>query len=351
MSTHTAIHFCDGTVNPVMGCEGCELLPSRAALLRELAASLAPRLQVPVEEMRLIVRARALVIEARGPTGDLALLTGIATGALGEGHTQADVSTVVRHATRDCRCYAAALTERYGGTNHGFPAAFREIAVFPGRMATAARSGDLFGRRHPDKRWLDGYPRIWFISDMGDALCLDDFEYFRREIIEVVTSEGGRRHIWLWITKRPGAMAEFYRWLQERGIEWPQNLMPMTTVTSAATLNRVALLCQVDARMRGLSVEPLVGPVTLPLEGIDWVIVGGESGTNARPFDIRWAEDIRRQCDQAGVAFFLKQLGARPVRGGQAIRLDSSHGSDWLEWPEELRTRAVPNAFREVTIR
>ena len=108
-------------------------------------------------------------------------------------------------------------------------------------------------------------------------------------------------------------------------------------------LPRVDILRQVPAAVRFLSVEPLLedlGP--LDLSGIHWVIIGGESGPGARPFDIDWAEQIVIQCKEQGVPVFLKQLGAAPIQvfGGLVpirLNLKSKKGSDEAEWPSHLR--------------
>ena len=86
------------------------------------------------------------------------------------------------------------------------------------------------------------------------------------------------------------------------------------------------------AAVRFLSVEPLLGPIpNLPMEGIDWVIVGGESGGHRRPMAAEWAREIRDQCQAAGVSFFFKQWGGRtPKSGGRAL-----DGRTWDEMPVE----------------
>jgi hypothetical protein len=81
--------------------------------------------------------------------------------------------------------------------------------------------------------------------------------------------------------------------------------------------------------------------------GIDWVICGGESGPHARPFNLAWAESLQDQCKSAGVAFFMKQLGSKPVRDiGDAdncpLKLKDRKGVDPSEWPESLRVREFP---------
>ena len=145
-------------------------------------------------------------------------------------------------------------------------------------METAAGWSDLQGKKRPEEPWLDGLPRLIFVSDMGDSLAgRVDFQYLKTEVVDHALSEKGSRHIWLWLTKRPNRMASFSDWIQESGLNWPDNLVAMTTVTSSLTINRVHQLQRVRCKYRGLSVEPLWEEVELPLEGIDWVIVGGES--------------------------------------------------------------------------
>jgi protein gp37 len=136
---------------------------------------------------------------------------------------------------------------------------------------------------------------------------------------------------------------------------------------------RIPLLLKAHAAVRFLSCEPLLGPITFEDERlgwlapfhetdamlrrtprVDWVIVGGESGPGARPFDVQWARSLVAQCRDAGVACFVKQLGARPFDGRSTDdKLDAdprswitplldSHGGDPEEWPEDLRVRAFP---------
>jgi protein gp37 len=243
------------------------------------------------------------------------------------------------------KCYAGSLHSRYS-SNKGYADNFDRLERFPGRMQTAASWGDLRGKPRPEEPWLDGLPRLIFVSDMGDSFAGGvDYEYLKTEVIDIALSEKGSRHIWLWLTKRPNRMASFSDWIQESGLNWPDNLVAMTTVTSSLTINRVHQLQGVRCKYRGLSVEPLWGQVELPLDGIDWVIVGGESGTSARPFDLEWARSLREQCITSKSAFFVKQLGANPIDQGQALNLSDRHGGNWDEWPSDLRIRQMPNSF------
>ena len=182
---------------------------------------------------------------------------------------------------------------------------------------------------------------------MGDALSSKElFPFLRREAVHI-SSEMGSRHIWLWLTKRPGNMRIFAHSMGG----FPANLCAMTTVTSAKTLGRVDQLREVPAACRGLSIEPLwerLVPGKLDLKGIDWVIVGGESGARAtaRPFQLEWAEELREHCRHQGVAFFLKQVGSNPFWKGEPLALADKHGGDWSEWPEGFRVREFPEQFR-----
>jgi hypothetical protein len=104
--------------------------------------------------------------------------------------------------------------------------------LYPGRVANAATWDLLELKEVKDKPWVKELPRLIFISDMGDALSKSvPFDYLREEIVGNISSSAGRQHIWLWLTKLLGRMAEFATWLHERGIPWPHNLVPMTTVT------------------------------------------------------------------------------------------------------------------------
>ena len=105
------------------------------------------------------------------------------------------------------------------------------------------------------------------------------------------------------------------------------------SVENADALPRVDHLREVPSTVRFLSCEPLIGPLDgIELDGIDWVIAGGESGPNYRPMDINWARGIRDACADAQVAFFFKQWGGRsPKAGGRLLE-----GREWNEFPMEL---------------
>ena len=246
-------------------------------------------------------------------------------------------------------CYAGKSHERKHGRNIGYAAKFEIVETMPGRMAEAARWSDLTGRRRFEKPWLNGHPRTIFISDMSDALCDGvDFSYLESEVVATVMSRAGARHRWLWLTKRTARMAEFSDRLGERGIVWPENLWVGTSVTSQAVAKgRIEPLLKVGTQdtVRFISLEPQFENVDLTpwLDRLDLVIQGGESGSRAEaaPFDLAWARDMREQCRASGTAYFLKQLGSRPV-GENLEAVHDPHGGESDEWPKDLRVRQVP---------
>ena len=93
-------------------------------------------------------------------------------------------------------------------------------------------------------------------------------------------------------------------------LPWPPNVWMGVSVEDARVMHRIDALRQTDAQIKFLSLEPLIGPLPdLALSGIDWVIVGGESGPGARPMEKKWVIDIRDRCAEAEVPFFFKQWG------------------------------------------
>ena len=139
---------------------------------------------------------------------------------------------------------------------------------------------------------------------------------------------------WQLLTKRPENIRRMVppKWMDE----WPRHVwIDTSTETQEWADRRAAELVRIPASVRFLSVEPLLGPIpVLPLDGIQGVIVGGESGSQARPMEEAWARDIRDQCANAGVAFFMKQLGGR------------SNKRDTLDQiPEDLRIREFPRGI------
>jgi len=159
---------------------------------------------------------------------------------------------------------------------------------------------------HPDlldvpRRWRQA--RIVFVNSMSD-LFHDDIPlaYIQRVF---ATMRDCPHHTFQVLTKRSERLAELAAQLP-----WPSNVWMGVSVEDAHVLHRVTDLQSVPAAVRFLSLEPLIGPLDrLPLEGIHWVIVGGESGPRARPMRKDWVVSLFRQCRTARVPFFFKQWG------------------------------------------
>jgi protein gp37 len=131
-----------------------------------------------------------------------------------------------------------------------------------------------------------------------------------------------------------------YRWK----LPIPNLHLGVSVENQAAADERIPWLIKTPAEVRFLSMEPLIEPVFLGrqnLKHISWVIIGGESGPNARPFNLEWARSLRDQCQEAGVKYFLKQLGSNPWDKNQKLKLQDRKGGNIEEWPENLRIREV----------
>ena len=178
---------------------------------------------------------------------------------------------------------------------------------------------------HPDLidlplRWKK--PRKIFVNSMSDLFHQEVPDDFIRQVFR--TMNQASHHIFQVLTKRPERVAAM-----AHRLNWTPNIWMGTSVENMRVIERVAHLRQVPARVRFLSCEPLLGPLKLNLDGIHWVIVGGESGPGARPMDGRWVREIRDQCIEAGVSFFFKQWGG--VRKDKTGRL--LDGRTWDEMP------------------
>jgi protein gp37 len=167
-------------------------------------------------------------------------------------------------------------------------------------------------------------PRVVFVNSMSDLFHARVPLKFIHEVFEVMAATP--QHTYQVLTKR----ARRLRRLAPE-LDWPPNVWMGVSVEDSAVLDRIENLRLVPAAVRFLSCEPLLGPLPqLPLEGIHWVIAGGESGPNARPMDRVWVEDLRDQCASAGIPFFFKQWGGRtPKAGGRDL-----DGRTWDDMPE-----------------
>lgn len=150
-------------------------------------------------------------------------------------------------------------------------------------------------------RWKS--PKRIFVNSMSDLFHKDvPFEYIDR-VVDVMRR--AHWHEFQLLTKRADRLEEL-----DSRIDWPENVWLGVSVENQQYVSRIDHLRATGAATKFLSVEPLLGPIVqMNLSGIDWVIVGGESGPGARHMLREWVTSIREQCEDAGVAFFFKQWG------------------------------------------
>ncbi len=170
-------------------------------------------------------------------------------------------------------------------------------------------------------RWRK--PRTIFVNSMSDLFHEQIPDKFVRDVFEVM--ERAHWHRYQVLTKRPERLATLGSQLP-----WPEQIWLGVSVESERYAHRIDLLRESGAAIKFLSLEPLLEPLpNLKLDGIDWVIVGGESGPGARPMAEDWALEIRNQCQEAGVPFYFKQWGG-VFKKRQGRELD---GRTWDEMP------------------
>lgn len=166
-------------------------------------------------------------------------------------------------------------------------------------------------------------PRVIFVNSMSDLFQEEvPLEFIRRVFDTMVACP---QHTFQILTKRSERLLELSAFLP-----WPANVWMGVSVEDNRVLQRIHDLAKVPAQVRFLSCEPLIGPLEkLPLNGIHWVIVGGESGPKARPMNAAWVESIHQQCQQGDVAFFFKQWGGiRKDKTGREL-----HGRTYDDMP------------------
>lgn len=160
-------------------------------------------------------------------------------------------------------------------------------------------------------------PRLIFVNSMSDLFHKEVPLSFVHRVFEVMRNTP--QHTYQVLTKRSKRMADL-----APQIDWPPNVWMGVSIESERYAFRLDHLRSVNAAVRFVSAEPLLGPLSdLDLRDIQWLIAGGESGPNSRPMDEDWVLDIRDQCERAGVAFFFKQWGGRtPKAGGRELEGD-----------------------------
>lgn len=309
------------------------------------------------------------------------------------------------------RCYAERIAGRFSGKGQKFEGFARGLSRDYHGQSGAARTNGTWrwtGRvelvqekldeplrwRKPQKVFVNSMSDL-FHEELGDEAMAAVFGVMAaapQHTFQVLTKRPERMRDWMaWIAVRPSGLLSIpyapklvcaghaqaltdRHWTVPNAAEWPlPNVWLGVSVEDQATADqRIPLLLQTPAAVRFVSYEPALGPAYFgsvwsaergvhfdALRGssehrvkVDWIIVGGESGPGARPFDIAWARDVVEQCKAAGTACFVKQLGARPMLNGRVIEspralIRDRKGGDPAEWPIDLRVREFPVAVKE----
>lgn len=220
-------------------------------------------------------------------------------------------------------CYAERFSERFRGTpGHPFEMGF-DLTLRPERLDQPLR-------------WRA--PRMIFVNSMSDLFLKDVPNEFIARVCD--TMERAHWHTFQVLTKRSSLMRDFLRRRYPRTIG-PLHMWFGVSIEDGSKKSRIRHLQETPAGVRFISIEPLIGPMgKLNFTGIDWVIVGGESGPGARPMDIEWVREVRDQCLESGVAFFFKQWGGpRPKSGGREL-----DGREWSQFPYPPASHAIAAA-------
>lgn len=291
-------------------------------------------------------------------------------------------------------CYAEGVARRFAGSGQPYEGLVRLDRE--GRPKAQWNGTVRFVPEHlaDPLRW--SRPRMVFVNSMSDLF----HERLAFEEIAAVfgVMAGAPQHTFQVLTKRPARAREFFGWYEgssgagasayaamheamARGLdvepdddpEWPlSNVWLGVSVEDQRTADeRIPVLLSLPAAVRWVSYEPALGAVDFSGEhggsdwlgdrrddspgevGIDWLVVGGESGPGARPFDVAWARSTVAACREADVPCFVKQLGSYPVvrhpmdpTSFVPAALTHRKGGDMSEWPEDLRVREWPEVTR-----
>jgi protein gp37 len=189
-------------------------------------------------------------------------------------------------------------------------------------------------RTHEDQlnipySWKHG--KIVFVNSMSDLFHPGVSTEFIQKVFAVMNDNP--QHVFQVLTKRAERLLEIHKFLK-----WTHNIWMGVSVENQKVVDRIEFLRKTRAKVKFLSCEPLIGPLhNLKLKGIDWVIVGGESGHKPRPMKTEWVLDIQDQCEQIGTAFFFKQWGGRSKKKNGRIL----NGKTYDEMPEIYQQNSI----------
>jgi protein gp37 len=223
-------------------------------------------------------------------------------------------------------CYAKTFAERWRGVpDHPYEQGF-ELRLWEQRLEQPLR-------------WKR--PRVIFVNSMSDLFHEQIPFDFVRKVFDVMVR--ANHHTFQILTKRDGRLAEL-----APDLPWPTNIWMGVSIENRRFVHRADRLRLVPAAIRFISAEPLLGPLeSLDLDGIDWLIAGGESGPQHRPVEAEWLRSLREKCQRDSVPFFFKQWGGRTSKSGGRT-LD---GRLWDEMPSPALHRDSFDELQEGAIR
>lgn len=213
-------------------------------------------------------------------------------------------------------CYAKTFAERWRGIpGHPYEQGF-DLRLWPERLEQPLK-------------WKRS--RLIFTNSMSDLFHEEVPLDFIGQVFEVM--EHASQHIFQVLTKRHERLAEI-----ASELPWPTNVWMGVSIENRRWVRRADYLRDVPAAVRFVSAEPLLGPLEgLNLDGIDWLIAGGESGFRHRPIQEEWVTDLRDQCRSEKVAFYFKQWGGRHAKAGGRLL----QGREWSQMPTSPTGRSV----------
>lgn len=217
-------------------------------------------------------------------------------------------------------CYAMAFAERFRGVaGHPYEQGF-DLRLWPERLALPLQ-------------WKK--PRRIFVNSMSDLFHADVPDEFIRGVFDTMVRAD--QHVYQVLTKRPQRLARM-----GASLPWPKHVWIGVSIESNEFAWRADFLRKVPAAVRFISAEPLIGPIDrLKLDGIHWMITGGESGLGHRPCNPEWVREARDHCLSEHVAYFHKQWGGRTSKiGGREL-----DGRTWDEMPVIEREKNLSLAF------
>jgi protein gp37 len=228
-------------------------------------------------------------------------------------------------------CYAERFAERFRGVrDHPYEQGF-DLKLWPDRLGLPLR-------------WTT--PRMIFVNSMSDLFHEQVPDDFVLKVFQ--TMERATLHTFQLLTKRSSRLADWtaarYALAPTSGKRmWPRNVWAGVSIEKELYSSRISDLQRVPAFTRFVSLEPLLGPMNLDpkrLQGIHWVIVGGESGCSARPMDPEWARGVRAACAKVGVPFFFKQWGTHNAAGERVGKKTAGRSLDGRLWDQLPRFAA-----------